>query len=418
MKSSRFESRSRRVAAALSATGLLAASLTACGGANASSAAGGTAGGDVVRIGVVQEATGAYASDYLTEWGVGAQAAVDYLNNEQNGFGGRTVELVVCDSQSSAAGALTCANRFVAEKVDFVTGLSVYWGANGIAVLQKAGIPSQTGPISVQDASSPISFPYGGGIYSELGAATNYATTTLGAKKVAAVVADGAGNDIFFQLYKAPVDAAGGEFVPVLVPPTGDLAPSISKAVEADPDVIVTPIPNQQLVPYYEGLAQQGFDMTRTISVGAAVDADNFFDKVTDRASIEGTRYTYEFASFDDTSDPEVKTYRDAMSKYSTVPGRGEFYQWAFATVMTNYGVAKTMGFEKFDAASLVEALNTQTVPIFMGYEYSKSKYATPDAPGIGNPWIRFVQYEGGQVKNLSTGWLNGFTGETVESTG
>jgi ABC-type branched-subunit amino acid transport system substrate-binding protein len=372
---------------------------------------------DVIKIGVVQEASGAAASDYLMEWGIGAQAAVDYINEDLDGFGGRKVELIVCDAQSSAAGALTCANRFVTEKVAFVTGLSLYWGANGISVLERAGIPSQTAPISVQDASSPISFPYGGGVFSELPAATTYAVDVLEANRVAAAVYDGVGNDIFFDRYRGPVDEAGGEFTEVLVPPTGDMSPSIANAISADPDVVVTPISNTQLIPYYEGLHKQGFDMTHAISVGAAVDADNFFDLVKVPESIEGTVYTYEFKSFDDVEDPEVKTFRDAMEKYSDVAGRGEFYQWSFATVITNYHVAEEMGFDKFGAKSLINVLENDTVPVFMGHEFSKKKYATDDAPGIGNPWIRFVEYRDGKVTDLTEGWLNGFTGEVVTET-
>ena len=109
-------------------------------------------------------------------------------------------------------------------------------------------------------------------------------------------------------------------------------------------------------VAVYRAFQQQGFPPNKIVNTGATVDQETFFSKV-DQAAVEGSYYSYEFETYDDTSNPDVKEYRDAMKKYSKVDGKSEFYQWGFADVMTVYNIAKKIGGAKFDAEVLPRLL-------------------------------------------------------------
>jgi ABC-type branched-subunit amino acid transport system substrate-binding protein len=388
--------------------------LAACSSSGGSTGNGGSKA--PIKLGIVGDLSGPFAGPAGTEAVVGAKAAVDYINTEVNGFGGRKLQVVQCDTQSSGAGALTCANKLVAAKVDWVVGLSGFWASNGLQTISKANIVNQTIPLQRQEVTDPNAFPVGGGIYTEFGGQSTYAVKNMGASNGVAIFFDtGPLSALSWDLYKAPWDRAGKKVNEVLVPITSaDLSPSIAKALSYRPDAIVVGMGTVQTQQLYEGLARQGYDMTKVISTSAVADIDQFFSKATDKSSIEGTLNSGQVSSFDDLSDPEIAVFRHAMQTYGHVPGRAAFYQLGFSPILTDYLVAKRMGFDKFDKTSLKDAFITQKVPVFMGYEYDHSS-APKDLPQVGASYIRFVQYKNGTLVNKNDGFINGFTGATVK---
>ena len=124
-------------------------------------------------------------------------------------------------------------------------------------------------------------------------------------------------------------------------------------------------------------------------------------------SSVDGSFYSYEFDTYDDTSNPEVAEYRAAMTKYAPVAGKSEFYQWGFADVMTVYNIAKKIGGANLTQKSYLNALtNIEGMNVFMGGPLSK-KSAAKASPQIIQPQIRIVQYKGGKVSPVSQGFFN-----------
>src|SRR5438128_855692 len=101
--------------------------LAACSGSSSGSpAAGGSAGPPLVLGFVNMEGapTGSFP-----EARVGAQAAVDHVNDDLGGIGGRPVKLTTCTTNGSAESSQGCAQQLLAAKPVAVVG-GVDLGAN------------------------------------------------------------------------------------------------------------------------------------------------------------------------------------------------------------------------------------------------------------------------------------------------
>jgi branched-chain amino acid transport system substrate-binding protein len=394
--------------------GVVAALATAACGSGGDATGGGSGTGTPVKVGLVLDQSGPYQAAYITNWGTATKAAADYVNKELGGFGGRQVEVVDCDSQSTTAGALTCANKMVSSKVDFVTGLSLNFGPNGVPVLEKAAIPVQMFPIATQDYTASNSFPLAGGSAASYPARANYSITKEGEKTAAFTAADSGPAQLALQQLQPIYEKAGGSVLDALVPASSaDLAPTIAKIMQAKPDVVINSLAGVKGVSLYTGLFAQGYDPKRVFGAGSLVDVDNFYSKVQPAAAIEGSLYELQCASPDDTANPDIAVYRKAMTDYSDIEGRSEYALLGFSAVMTNYNLAKQIGFENFSKESMAKAYTTETVPVFAGYRYSRAA-APADYPAVGNPFVRIVRYEGGQIVNVENGWTDASTGQVV----
>jgi len=226
------------------------------------------------------------------------------------------------------------------------------------------------------------------------------------------------GTGLGLAIVKAIVVAHGGDVVVgtpaegkgagigVRLPIGADPTPSVAKVLGYKPDVVFTAAAGSAAVSVYRAFQQQGFSPSKIVNTGATVDQETFFNKV-DQSAVDGSYYSYEFETYDDTSNADVKTYRDAMKKYSPVDGKSEFYQWGFADIMTIYNIAKKVGGAEFSQKSYLDFMkNVEGENVFMGGALSK-KSAPPAAPQIVQPTIRIVQYKGGKVVPVSDGFFN-----------
>jgi branched-chain amino acid transport system substrate-binding protein len=363
--------------------------------------------GEPIVVYDITDTTGAGSiSAVLQQFPVGAQAATDYINKELGGVDGRPIELKLCDSKADPAATTACANQAVQDNAVAKVGLSVLWD-NGNKIFARAGIPSHNAPVTASDASSPTSFPFGGGSATEWPGAVQYWATEMGAKHGVLLADDNAQGQVNVDLMQAQAAKNPGFKLDVVkLKIDADPTPSVARVVGYEPDVVFTSAAGTAAVAVYRAFQQQGFPAEKIVNTGAAVDEENFFSKV-DQAAVEGSHYTYQFETYDDTSNPDVKVYRDAMEKYSDVDGKSEFYQWGFADVMTIYNFAKKIGADKFNAETYLDFLkNAEGERVFMGGEFSKS--AAPEgAPQIYQSTVRIVQFKGGEVVPVSDGFFN-----------
>jgi branched-chain amino acid transport system substrate-binding protein len=363
--------------------------------------------GEPVVLYDVSDTSGAGSiSAVLQQFPVGSRAAIEYINKDLGGLDGRPFKLVECDSKADPAATTACANEAVQDKAVAKVGLSVLWD-NGNKIFASAGIASHNAPVTASDSSSPTSFPFGGGAASEWPGQVQYWATEMGAKHGVTLADDNAQGQVNVDLMQAQAAKNPGFKLDVVrLKIDADPTPSVARVVGLKPDVVFTAAAGSAAVAVYRAFQQQGFPADKIVNTGATVDQENFFSKV-DQAAVEGSYYSYEFETYDDESNPDVKIYREAMDKYSDVEGKSEFYQWGFADVMTVYNIAKKIGADKFDAKTYLEFLKTvEGEKVFMGGPLSVSS-APEGAPQIIQPTIRIVQYKGGKVVPVSDGFFN-----------
>ncbi len=261
-----------------------------------------------------------------------------------------------CDSKADPAATTACANQAVQDKALAKVGLSVLWD-NGNKVFAKAGIVSHNAPVTASDSVSPTSFPFGGGAASEWPGEVQY----WGDRDGRQARRDAGRRQRAGPGQRRP-DAGPGRKIPgfkldvVRLKIGADPTPSVARVVGLKPDVVFTAAAGSAAVAVYRAFQQQGFPPDKIVNTGATVDQETFFSKV-DQAAVEGSYYSYEFETYDDTSNPEVKEYRDAMKEHSDVDGKSEFYQWGFADVMTVYNIAKKIGGDKLNPEVLPRLL-------------------------------------------------------------
>ena len=406
---------SMRKCAVLGAIVVLAAvGASGCGDDESDSASGSSSSsvdktpkGDPIVLYDISDTSGAGSiSAVLKQFPDAAQAAVDHVNKDLGGVDGRPFKLVKCDSKADPAATTACANQAVQDKALAKVGLSVLWD-NGNQVFAKEGIVSHNAPVTASDSVSPTSFPFGGGAASEWPGEVQYWATEMGAKHGVTLADDNAQGQVNVDLMQAQADKNPGFKLDVVRLKIGaDPTPSVARVVGLNPDVVFTAAAGSAAVAVYRAFQQQGFPAEKIVNTGATVDEETFFSKI-DKSAIEGSYYSYEFETYDDTSNPQVKEYRDAMEAHSDVDGKSEFYQWGFADVMTVYDIAKKIGGDKLDQKSYLDYFkNIEGEKVFMGGELSK-KSAPEAAPQIIQPTIRIVQYKGGKVVPVSDGFFN-----------
>ena len=197
---------------------------------------------------------------------LGAQAAVEYINNElggmgadiQNGKPGRPLKLEVCKMSNTPDDSQRCANELVAKKPMLVYSALNFYG-NHFPIYAAAKLPVIVGtPITVGDFSSPNVFSVGGGggcvgVHTGL---VKFATTELKAKRVSVPWADiPPGVVCYYDLEAKPMDVLSGkvkgssplagsipdlQYVGVPVKPsTPDMTPQATQVLDFKPDAII-----------------------------------------------------------------------------------------------------------------------------------------------------------------------------------
>lgn len=242
--------RARRTLAGVSAV-LLAATLgaTACsnsdedgGGAATSpttSLPGNAATGSPVKIGFISTEGGGVVS--IPEWRQGAEAAVEYVNNNGGGFaGGHSIDLVVCKQAEEPTSATACANQMVEQKVAAVLTAGTSQGTAIVPIVGGAGIPYITlNGVSQLDVASPDSFALASGLPGTM-TATATAAKAEGMKSMTIFASDGGGTAGIIEQLGKPIFEGFGIDLNVVAIALGvpDPTPLVASGLADNPDGI------------------------------------------------------------------------------------------------------------------------------------------------------------------------------------
>jgi len=333
----------------------------------------------------------------LAQIPVGEQAATDYVNNELGGVDGRPIKLIKCDGKADPAATTACANSAARSGAAAEVGLSTLLGQNSFKALVNAGIPVLADPTSPEMTTSTHVFSFGGGSVTEYPGQIAFAAEQ-GAKSVVMVGLDDPSFHSGVQFAQETANRLGVKVTPVYVPAAQtDFTPIVAKALALKPDFISVSESGAAGVTFRKALTQQGWPAEKTIQDGGATDKKAFFGSV-DPKLVQNTYFSYEFTNYDDTSDPQVQTFREALKKYAPSAGLSEFYEWGFANVMTIADIARRVGAESFDAAALTRFLtNVEGYKVYVGGTLSR-RDAPRQFPAIIQQNVQVLQYRDGRL--------------------
>lgn len=368
-----------------SLVGLLAVtSLAACG-----ESAGGSASADAITVGTLQPVSSTVYSNENPKHGM--EAAIEALNAD-GGLAGKELQLDFCDTAFEANKELSCTRDLIKKEVSAVLTPMIMVSQSGreYKLAEQAGMPFIGGRgLVLADLSSEASFPLTAG---QQGWA--YATIenlrAKGAKNIAIFADDNAASHFTAKLQTDALASAGMKpkhtvFADPKADPT--YTSSAAKATAGDVDGVVMSIAPANYPKAVQALRKGGYD--GLIAHGSTLSTPENLKALGSTA--DGILTSAHFASADDTSNAEIKRFREEMKKYrpkaqvdeSTLAG------WAavqlFAEVMRDE--------DDFDSESVLKTFNELSEPVDIGViPPYKVKGQTPplkETPRMFNPYVQ-----------------------------
>lgn len=357
--------RSRRFASAVGVLAMVGAlGATACSSSDTSAdtkeAAGSTtslpanaASGDSVKLGLVSAEGGAAVS--MIEMRQGAEAAVEYLNNNGGGLAGRPIDLVVCKQQEEPASASACANQFVEQKVAAVLSPGTSQGPAIVPIVAGAKIPYVTlNGVAAIELTSPDSSALSAGLPGTLIAAAT-AAKDENMKTFTIFASDGGGLGAIITAMGAPIFQGFGVELNVVPMALGipDVTPVVTAGLADKPDGMSI-IADAATCTSVLKATQTAAPTIKKVLTTTCLDQN-----VLDVIGVQNVTGHIGITATDATSDnPDSVLYRSVLAQYAPdllpTGNASSGYQTVMATARAAEGVTGTI-----DAAALSQALKS-----------------------------------------------------------
>jgi branched-chain amino acid transport system substrate-binding protein len=324
-----------KVREALALLGACALLVAACGGDDDDGSAGGSgvdaakvlgakhaASGEPVKVGFVYDGT----TDVIDNAGelAAAKAATEYVNDHLGGVAGRPVELDVCSTDQTPAGAADCVSQMAADKVPIVLNGVTGQGPTLFPKLADAGIPAFTPSTGDQKSMfSPGIYLMGNGIVSLVAGPAKIAADA-DVKRAAIVVIDvPAASGALEEAAPSFYDKVDVEVDIVTIPPdTPDMTPNIAAELSQEPGQIQVIGDPAFCAKALTGIANAGFD-GQIVIIPQCID-DALLSSATNLEGAIVTSFT--------TSDPDSEEFQlyeavldtyagDDLDRGGTAPG-------------------------------------------------------------------------------------------------
>lgn len=360
--------------------------------------------GEPIKVGMMNTESGpATAFPELTR---GAEAGVEFINQELGGVDGRPIELVTCDVEFSGTGSLACGQRMVEEGVVAVLGGIDVFG-DGIQVLQDNDIPLVGGiPVSFISVESPISFQFSGGSWGQNLGLVHHMVNELEAEKVSIVYGDfGPVTDGAEWARRALIDQGLAEENIKMVPTpivVEDLLTPLQAADEGDPDAILVLVADSGCGAAYQAIADAGIDAQTYWSGGCL---EPTMVEAIGAEAIEGNIYALENSL--DPENPDQNLYGDVIELYGENVDAGSAATVAFGALMNLYSVMRSLGADDISAQSIMEDLRSaEDRPSYGGHPYTCDGAQMGGAlPAICAPQQILAQMQDGELVQISD-WI------------
>jgi branched-chain amino acid transport system substrate-binding protein len=363
------------------------------------------AAGEPITIGMINQENTPLGS--FPELRLGVEAAVEFINEELGGVGGRPIELVSCITTFSVEQSQACAQQMVQSGAVAVIGGIDVTSNGSIPVLEQNDLPYVGGiPVNFDEMRSPISFQFSGGAPGAFVAFADYAAREQGAQRIAiaygeyqsievAALQFGAGT-----LRKLGVD----EIVEVPFPiTTTDFLPVLTKANESNPDAIFLGAADTACAPAMKTAHDLGIE-AKVYLVGACA-APGIAAEVGEEA-VEGRIFNVEGPVGD--SDREGALYFEVIGRY----GDPALQAVSAATVsfrgaMNLYAILAELGPDGATSAEVLARLRAaRNQPSFNGHPYTCDRQQIPDLPALCAPQQVLVERRDGGLAPI-TEWID-----------
>jgi branched-chain amino acid transport system substrate-binding protein len=378
----------------------------ACDSGGDSTGGGGAPGGTKatgapIELGLINQEdspTGSYP-----EFRRAAESAVDYVNDELDGVGGRPLHLQKCATNGAPETSQACANKVRSKGVVAVIGGVDIGAAATLPVLEQAKIPYiSTSPSLGDELTSDDAFMLTGGTGADLLGQATYATDTLHVKRVGIIYADLPGLlSTAVEATKEVLEKKGVTDVK-LVPAKADsrdLAPAMSQVAAGNPEIIVAVFPAQGCARIMQ--AKQSLEIKAKMFYPGACAEQGVFDSAGSGA--EGAYFGTGFLPYTDRSNPEVGLYLKKSKGEPSV-----LAQAGFAVVMDVRALLSQVA-GPIAAESVITRLKATTAqPGFMAHDYICDGKQVALLTAICNANVRMLQYKGGNFTDVVGDWVNG----------
>jgi branched-chain amino acid transport system substrate-binding protein len=361
--------------------------------------------GDPVVIGMINQENTPLGS--FPELRLGVEAAVDLINEELGGVGGRPLELVSCITTFSVEQSQACAQQMVQRGAIAVVGGIDITSNGSIPVLEQNQLPYIGGiPINFDEMRSPISFQFSGGAPGAFVAFADYAARVQGAKRVAIAYGE------YQSIELAAVQFGAGTLRKLGVPDvveipfpitTTDFLPVLTKANEGNPDAIFLGAADTACAPAMKTAHDLG--ITAKIYLVGSCAAPGIADQVGEEA-VAGRIFNVE--------GPVSSGDREAQLYFATVARYGDPALQAasaatvsFRGAMNLYALLDELGPDKLSSQELLALVrDARNRPSFNGHSYTCDGRQVTDLPALCAPQQILVERRDESLAAL-TDWID-----------
>lgn len=350
----------------------------------------------------------------LPELHQATDAAIEFINAELGGVGGRPLKLSFCATAAvDASQTEACARKMIAEKVPVVlNGVNISSTA-AMPVLEENGVPWVGGiPVNPEEMKSPVAFSFSGGTPGSFAAFAHDAAKNRNFTKVAimyadiAQVADGAKAYGVALLKHYGVDVKEVTFGLF----DQDLQNVVVQATADSPQALIVGTADSGCAKVLQALVDLKVTAT-TYMVGACADK-KWLDQVGGADKVKGTVFNIENVidqTLSRSADGEV--YENVIKRYGKgVNARGAGTV-AFKGAMNLWGVLDGLakdGKEITSANILASLRSKKDAPSFDGHPYTCDGKQMPGLPGLCAPQQILVELEGvNSFKMTAKEWID-----------
>jgi branched-chain amino acid transport system substrate-binding protein len=382
-------------------------------GAAGASAAGKKATGKPVEFGLYNLEDSPFGS--FTEFRLGMEAAIKYLNAERDGLHGRPIDLNACAVHGSPETTLSCATKLISAKPAAIFGGFDFFSTSAIPTYEQSGIPVLGGTaIFVEEQRMKTAVRFTGWVLSEHPAEAKYIAKNLKAKTVAVVAfPDLPGGRVAFENDIKPVLEKYGVKKAVLIPgnlAATDVTPAMAAANEINPDAIIyISIPTQCVSAMQ---AHQSLGIKAKLFLTDTCDSPEILARA--GAAAEGVYFGHQgyAANSNDANQEDVKLFRKVMRKYGDpkTPITG-VTQDGFRQVMNVWEVLNAAPATTLDSGEAILAAfqATKNQHNFMAHQYSCSIEQVKDSPAVCDAHALLYVVKNGKLVRVHKGFLDGY---------